>query len=107
MNYSEHDIQAVLEEKDSERLQLSCPKHRYLGGKLPPETKGCKDCWMAYYVWDLATTPPSLRQERLDELESVVRHAVEYEQKGRFGKDFTLYEPTDPRFEIKIEKDAE
>lgn len=33
---------------------------------------------------DLALTPPSKRQERLDELEEVIHHAIEFEETGRF-----------------------
>lgn len=62
---------------------------------------------MAYYTWDLATTPPSKRQERLEELEVVIHHMVEYEQKGKFGHDLELYRPGDPRFTVEIERDAE
>jgi hypothetical protein len=103
---TEHDIKAVLSENESERVNVVCPKHNYVGNKIPPTPNGCKHCWMAYYVWDLATTPPSKRQERLDELESIIKHAVEFEQKGTFGKDFELYEPTDPRFRVDYEKDG-
>lgn len=97
-----NDIGRVLAENDSERIQLVCPKHNYLGGKIPPSTSGCKDCWLAYYIWDLATTPPSKRQERLEELEVVIHHMVEYEEKGQFGNDLELYSPGDPRFKVEV-----
>lgn len=97
----------ITEVLNSEKTQLVCSKHNYLGGKLPPKTSGCKYCWMAYYVWDLATTPPSKRQERLDELESIINHAIEYDKKGQFGKDLELYSPGDPRFTVEYEKDGE
>lgn len=105
-NISEHDVKAVLAENESERTNIICSKHNYAGNKIPPNTRGCKHCWLAYYIWDLATTPPSKRQERLEELETVVHHAVEYEKKGTFGKDFELYEPGDERFRVDYEKDA-
>lgn len=97
----------ISEVLNSEKTQLVCSKHNYLGGKLPPKTRGCNQCWMAYYVWDLATTPPSKRQERLDELESIINHAIEYDKKGQFGKDLELYEPGDARFRVDYEKDGE
>lgn len=62
---------------------------------------------MAYYVADLALTPPGKRQERLDELEEVIHHAIEYERTGQFGKDLELFSPDDPRFTVEFEKDAE
>lgn len=105
MNQSDQE-QVIREALDTEKIQLVCKKHNYLGGKMPPKTSGCKDCWYAFYVWDLATTPPSQRQQRLDELEEVIHHAIEYEQKGQFT-DFKLFEPGDPRLKIEYEKDAE
>jgi hypothetical protein len=77
------------------------------GAVKPPEPRGCPDCWKAYFFTIHAQTAPHLRQEHLDELESVIRHAVEFSEKGQFGKDFELYEPGDPRFQITIDKDAE
>lgn len=105
---SKYDKDKIVKEVfNSEKTQLVCSKHNYLGGKIPPKTSGCKECWFAYYIWDLATTPPGKRQERLDELEAVVRHAAEYAQTGKFGKDLELYEPGDLRFQVQFEKDAE
>ena len=106
-NISQTDLEAVLKENDSERATLVCSKHNYTGNRIPPQTQGCKDCWFTYYVWDIATTPPSKRQERLEELESVVRHAIEFEQKGQFGKDLELYDTSDERFKVKIERGVE
>lgn len=51
---------------------------------MPPKSSGCKECWLAYYIYDIASTPPSLRKERLDELESVIRHTAEYAAKGKW-----------------------
>jgi hypothetical protein len=103
--FSQHELGKLLSEKDSERVDLRCGRHNYLASKVPPETRGCHDCWMAYYVWDIATTPPHLRQERLDELESIIHHCVEYEQKGQFKDE--LYLPSDARFQVEVDKDAE
>lgn len=104
----------ILDELASDKITLICSKHNYVPTKkravgsvaIPPNTRGCKDCWFAYYVADMALTPPSKRQERLDELESVIKHAIEYEQKGQFGKDLELFEPTDERFRVEFEKDG-
>jgi hypothetical protein len=39
---------------------------------------------MAYYCFDLASTPPSLRKERLDELEHVINSVVSMVKKNKF-----------------------
>lgn len=74
---------------------------------IPPQPNHCKHCWNNYFTTDLALTPPNKRQERLDELESVIHHAVEFEKTGRFGQDLELYEPGDSRFTVQFEKDGE
>lgn len=105
---SKTETERVVEEIfDVDKLNATCSKHQYIGNKIPPQTHGCSRCWLAYYIWDMATTPPSLRKERLDELESIIHHAVEYEKKGQFGHDLELFQPGDPRFKVEIEKDAE
>lgn len=104
----------VLEEIASEKVTLICGRHNYVASRrrgnhivaIPPQPNGCKQCWMNYYTTDLALTPPSKRQERLDELESVIHHAIEFERTGKFGKDFELYEPNDKRFTVAVQKDA-
>ncbi len=110
------NISKILEEVASEKVTLICGKHNYVAARrkahgivaIPPTPNGCKLCWENYYITDLALTPPNKRQERLDELESVIRHAVEFEKTGKFGKDFELYEPkVDSRFEVQYDKDAE
>jgi hypothetical protein len=109
------NTEKVLSEIRSDKVTLTCGKHNYVAAKrranatvaIPPVPNGCKDCWMVYYVTDLALTPPGKRQERLDELEEVIHHAVEFEQKGTFGKDFELYDTKDPRFEVNVERGVE
>jgi len=86
------DPNTVLEEAASGRLVLVCGKHNYTAARkrknatvaIPPTPNGCKLCWEVYYLTDLALTPPAKRQERLDELEEVIHHAIEFEQKGQF-----------------------
>jgi hypothetical protein len=107
-NPTQLDVVRILSENASERTQLVCGKHGYMPLKkrangtvaIPPNTRGCKECWLAYYAADLALTPPGKRQERLDELEEVIHHAIEYEQRGRF--DFEA----DPNPTIKYHRDA-
>ena len=84
MPISQADIKDILSEKDSERATLICGKHNYTGSKMPPRVSGCADCWRCYYIYDLATTPPSLRKERLDELEHVINKVVDMVKKNKF-----------------------
>ena len=103
----------VLEEIASEKRILICGKHNYVAARrtkngglvaIPPNpdgnSKGCKLCWECYYTTDLALTPPAKRQERLDELEEVIHHAIEFERAGKF--DFVP--DTNPT--IKYHRDA-
>jgi hypothetical protein len=111
---SDINVANVLDEINSGKLTLVCGRHNYTAARkrangtfaIPPEARGCVQCWRVYYFTQHALTAPNKRQEALDELESVVHHAVEYEQKGSFGKDFQLFEPTDERFAVTIQKDA-
>jgi hypothetical protein len=84
MPISPADIAGILAEKDSERVNLVCPKHQYVGSKMPPKSSGCKECWQVYYIYDLASTPPSLRKARLDELEHVINSVVDMVRKNKF-----------------------
>jgi len=105
--------ETILSEIRSEKFIPTCGKHGYVASRkkngkiriIPPEPNGCKDCWFAYYLTDHALTPPEKRQERLDELEEVIHHTVEFAQKGKFS-DMELYEPGDPRFVIEHALDA-
>jgi len=94
---------------------LYCGKHNYSAAQkrqsgatvaIPPQQSGCPECWSVYYYTDYALTPEATKEQRLNELEEVIHHAVEYEQKGTFGKDFELYDVTDPRFQVQYERDA-
>lgn len=108
------DKDRILEELASESVILQCGKHRYVAARkrnghtvaIPPNTRGCADCWRVYFFTDIALTLPSKRQERIDELEAVIHHAVEYERTGKFGKGFELYSPKDSRFAVELHKDA-
>src|ERR1700693_4993871 len=84
MSFNKTQIDKILSENDSERVQLLCPKHNYVGSKLPPTSHGCKFCWEAYYCFDLASTPPHMRQARLDELEHVIRSVVKMVELNKF-----------------------
>jgi len=90
-------LEQILDEVKSGSVLLTCGKHRYVATRrtkngatvvMPPNpdgpSKGCKMCWEAYYVSDLCLTLPNKRQERLEELDEVIHHLVEYVQQGRF-----------------------
>lgn len=105
-------LDRIIQELQGEKIFLTCGKHNYVawvkkGAVNPPQPRGCPDCWKAYFFTLHAMTAPHARYEHIQELKEVIRHTVEYAEKGQFGKDFELYEPGDPRFKVKIEKDAE
>ncbi len=100
-DYSAAETRAFLAEvMDNKRVLLSCEKHSYVASETPPEPRGCKDCAQAYWWHKIASTPPHLRAERLQEALRVVRAAVESFEKGEF--DFIV----DEHPIISIEKDA-
>jgi hypothetical protein len=104
-------LDRIVSEIQSEKLFLTCGQHAYVayirnGIVNPPQPIGCPDCWRAYFFTLHAMTSPELRQEHLDELEEVIHKTVEYERQGKFGDDFQLYEPGDPRFRLEVHKDA-
>lgn len=69
---------------DKDKILLSCGEHRYIGSNLPPQPIGCKQCWEAYYWYMIATTPPHLRRERVEQAISAVTHANESYERGEF-----------------------
>lgn len=90
-------LEMILDEIKGGSVILTCGKHAYVAARrnkaghqvvIPPNpdgpSKGCKDCWECYFVTDLCLTLPAKRQERLDELDEVIHHAVEFAQTGRF-----------------------
>lgn len=108
-------IEQLLEEIRTGRTLLVCKKHNYMAAQrrksgnlvpIPPEPRGCVECNKVYNYTQYAMTPKETRQESLDEYEGVIRHAVEFDKTGKFGSDFELYGPRDPRFEVTYERDA-
>lgn len=90
-------LEQILNEIKSGSVILTCGKHRYVAARklrsghtvvIPPNpdgpSKGCKLCWEVYYVSDHCLTPPGKRQERLEELDEVTHHLIEYIKKGKF-----------------------
>jgi hypothetical protein len=90
-------LERTLDEIRSGSVLLTCGKHRYVAARktkngglvaLPPNpdgpSRGCKFCWECYYVTDLCLTLPGRRQERLEELDEVIHHLVEFVAKGKF-----------------------
>lgn len=83
----------LAEALDPHKISIFCGVHQYYGPsktnkKIAP-FKGCSRCWLVYYIHDMATTPPHLREQRLAELEEVIHHATELADKGQF--DFEPY----------------
>jgi hypothetical protein len=84
MAISEQDKEEMLAEifddQKINRVRFFCAKHAYQGPvKGQPEITpglGCADCWKIFYLVELATTPPSERKEKLEELEEVLHKAV-------------------------------
>jgi len=78
---------------DQNKVQLKCGKHLYWGPvKDKPEVTpmlGCSDCWRVFYVYELATTPPDERRQKLEEIEEVMHHMVEMVEAGTW--DFKPY----------------
>jgi hypothetical protein len=75
---------------DKEKIQLVCAKHNYLGSNKVPQPRGCKDCWMAYYWYMIATTPPELRRQRVEEAYQALKKGVDSWEKGKWD-----FEPFD------------
>lgn len=83
--YDEKQRRDILSEvMDSEKIQLLCGRHSYLAGEKPPTSTGCKECWQAWYMHKIATTPPHLRQERLEMMERMIHDAVKDVEAGRW-----------------------
>ena len=79
--YSQAEREQLLAEVlDPNRIILICERHFYIGDG--PPTAGCSGCWSVYFTQLLAKTPPHLRDEQLDQLEALVNHMVESEEKG-------------------------
>jgi hypothetical protein len=67
-----------------------CPKHMYFGPSKVADTKpkqGCSECWLVYFLHDIASVPPSQREQRLEELTEVIHKLNEHVEKGTW--DFT------------------
>lgn len=100
-SYTPRQAEDLLSEvMDKEKLTLFCGKHTYIASSIPPTAQGCKSCWECYYWYMIASTPPHLRAERLNQIEEMVAHAVEVVEKHEF--DVKLYD----RPVIHTEKNA-
>lgn len=85
---------------DPTKVHLICGLHQYLGSATPPFPNGCVDCWKAYWWYQVATTPPHLRDELLELAYKGVYDSVKAHERGEF--DFRPFASP----EITIEKDA-
>ena len=108
MAWSKEDIERLLSEvMDAKSITLVCSqfpdgrKHpAYAASNEPPPPRGCKNCWQAYWMYSVATTPPHLRAELLEKAYKGVYDAVKAVERGQF--DFQPYD----RPRIQFEKDA-
>ena len=97
--YSEAEIKKIVAEtSDPNKVTLVCDQHFYIG--YGPPVIDCPKCWMVYYMLLIAKTPAHLRGERLEQLESVVNHMAEDEDRGEGIKLFR-------HPEVKVEKDSD
>ena len=101
ISWTTQEVEKVLGEVlDKNKIQLICELHHYLGSSTPPQPIGCKHCWEAYYWHMIASTPPHLRAERLDQLSKSVQDACRMADRGEFD-----FEPF-ARPEITVQKDG-
>jgi hypothetical protein len=84
-----------------QKVLLHCGVHNYIASDTPPPPRGCKNCWEAYWWFKIASTPPHLRQERLEQAFKMVRDANQAIETGTW--DFQVAEGYP---EAKIEKDG-
>lgn len=94
MALSEQGKNELLSEVFNEkRVTLYCPKHMYFGPVKGKETKpgaDCPDCWKIFYIHEMATTPRSERDAKLNEIEEIMHQMVEMIDKGSW--DFKPYD---------------
>lgn len=82
--------------KEENVFVVGCETHNFWYKGMPPLTHGCAECWHSYFFGRWAET--GAKQEQVDQLESVIRHAAELAEKGEF--DFK------PDYEMKIENET-
>lgn len=101
MSFTESEQRDILKEIiGSERVTLYCADHMYTGPvKSNPAVKpakGCPKCWQVYFILDLASVPPHMREQRLSELEEVLHKMNEMVDAGTW--DFEPYEHAEIEF---------
>jgi len=90
---------------------VGCEAHQYYGpikndtavgfrNNLGEKHLGCTQCWMTYWVHDIASVPPSQRAQRMEEALEVVRNLNQMVEQGKW--DYQGFK----RPEISIEKDT-
>lgn len=99
--HSNGKLETMLNELDSEKINLYCGIHPDFQGKLPPNGGGCAKCWTVYYIKEMAGIPEKDRDEFLERLEEAVAHATEQAARGKFDVDIW------DKPEVKIEHDVE
>jgi len=81
--FSEAEKRQILHDfGNKDHLNVFCGDHGYVGSPLPPTKHDCSKCWFAYFYWSWATTPVHLKQERLEQMESMIYHMQEAIERG-------------------------
>lgn len=81
MRFDKLEQERIIEETQSKSVILRCGRHEYFGDG-PIKEPSCKDCCMVYLFKMLADLPPSVRAERLDQLEATLNHMAEDINRG-------------------------
>lgn len=69
--------------KEVNEFVVGCPDHQYWFKGKPPLISGCRECWHAYFFAQTALAGGNL-EEKIDQLESAIRHTAESIDKGEF-----------------------
>lgn len=86
---------------NTQKVLLHCGVHKYIASDIPPLPRGCKNCWEAYWWFKIASPPPHLRRERLEQAFKMVMDANQAVEQGDWDFQVDLGYP-----EAKIEKDG-
>jgi hypothetical protein len=68
--------------KEVDEFVVGCAEHNFWYRGKPPITHGCRECWHAFFYaqWALAGGG----QDKLEQLESAIRHMGEAIDRGEF-----------------------
>ena len=78
----------LAEALDPNRTVLYCGKHFYSATPGTKPADGCVDCHKVFWMHAAASLPPHERREKLEKLQSLVRHMAEDIENGTFDFEF-------------------